>query len=95
MRAWGINFCSMQPIEFPGSTQIGKPQDMTDEQCFSVWATAGIDADGFAYYMTCWKPSYEDIKAIQEGRPIYVKVLAKTLPPMALFTLNENDQGNF
>jgi hypothetical protein len=85
----------MHPIEFPGSTPIGKPADMTDEQCFSLWATAGIDADGFPYYMTCWKPSYEDMQAIAEGRPIYVKVLSKGLPPMALFTLDENNQGSF
>lgn len=85
----------MYPIEFPGSTEIKKPESMTDEQCYGVFATAGIDDNGFEYYITCWKPSYEDIKSIQEGRPIYVKTLATRLPPMALFTLDENDQGNF
>lgn len=68
---------------------------MTDEECYSVWAHAGIDANGYPYYMTCWQPSYEDKKAIAEGRPIMVKVLSKALPPMALFTLDENDEGNF
>lgn len=85
----------MQPINFPGSVEIGKPADMTDEQCFSVFATAGIDEAGFPYYITCWKPSYEDMKAIAEGRPIYVKVLSKGLPPMSIFTLDENNNGNF
>lgn len=85
----------MHPIEFPGSVEIRKPEEMTDSQCYSVYATAGVDADGFPYYITCWQPSYEDKKAIEEGRPIYVKVLGKGLPPMALFTLDENDNGNF
>lgn len=85
----------MTPIEFPGSVEIKKPADMEDEQCSSAWATAGIGADGFPYYITCWKPNYEDIKAINEGRGIYVKVISKMLPPMALFTLDENNQGNF
>jgi hypothetical protein len=85
----------MHPIEFPGSVEIKKPNTMTDEECSSAWATAGIDGDGFPYYMTCWKPNYEDMKAIIEGRPVYVKTIGKQLPPMALFTLDENNKGNF
>lgn len=56
---------------------------------------AGIDAAGFAYYQTAWQPNKEDIEAINRGEPIYVKVLAKGLPPMALFTVDENGNGNF
>ena len=56
---------------------------------------AGVDAEGFPYYMTAWKPNKEDIEAINRGEPIYVKTLPKQLPPMALFTLDENKQGNF
>lgn len=85
----------MHPVEFEGSIEIKKPGNMTDEQCYSLWATAGIDAAGFPYYMTAWKPSYEDIQAINRGEPVYVKVLGKQLPPMALFTLDENNEGNF
>lgn len=108
----------MYPVQFEGAVEIGKPQDMTDEQCMSVWAKfgwgklfqiissngiasippalyAGVDADDFPYYMTAWKPNKEDIEAINRGEPIYVKTLSKQLPPMSLFTLDENNQGNF
>jgi hypothetical protein len=33
----------MHPIEFEGSRMIGKPDDMTDEQCFGIPAGSGID----------------------------------------------------
>lgn len=56
---------------------------------------AGIDTENFPYYMTAWQPNKEDIEAINRGEPIYVKVLSQQLPPMALFTLDENKEGNF
>src|SRR6266496_3396443 len=56
---------------------------------------AGVDADNYPYFLTAWKPSYEDLQALNRGEPIYVKTLSKQLPPMALFTLDENKEGNF
>ncbi len=56
---------------------------------------AGIDEANYPYYITAWKPSYEDLQALNRGEPIYVKTLSMQLPPMALFTLDENNQGNF
>lgn len=85
----------MQPVEFPGSIEIKKPANMDDEHCASAWAVVGVDDLGYPYYMTAWKPSYEDLQAINRGEPIYVKVLSMQLPPMALFTLDENKEGNY
>lgn len=85
----------MHPVQFPGSVEIKKPESMTDEQCSSAWIVAGIDNDGYPYYMTAWMPNYEDLQAIEEGRPIMVKVIGQQLPPIALFTLDENNHGNF
>jgi hypothetical protein len=107
----------MYPVSFEGATEIKKPDNMTDEQCMSIWAThgfgklhqiiqmgemaqlppmaAGVDAEGYSYYLTAWKPSYEDLQALNRGEPIYVKTLSVQLPPMALFTLDENGGGNF
>lgn len=106
----------MHPVYFEGSVEIGKPKDMTDEQCMSAWAKfgfdklykaikmgatippalyAGVDSEDFQYYMTAWKPNKEDIEAINRGEPIYVKTISNQLPPMALFTLDENNKGNF
>ena len=29
----------MHPVNFPGAREVTKPENMTDEQCFSVYAT--------------------------------------------------------
>lgn len=58
-------------------------------------AVSGVDSEQFSYYMTAWRPNKEDIEAINRGEPIYIKTLAMRLPPMALFTLDENGDGNF
>lgn len=57
--------------------------------------TAGVDTDKYAYYMTAWKPNKEDLEALNKGLPVYIKTLAQQLPPMAVFTLNENNQPNW
>ena len=80
----------MHPVYFEGSKEIKKPSDMTDEQCSSIWATRGIDEDGYPYYLTAWKPSFEDLKALNNGQPVYVKTVSTGLPPMALFTIDNN-----
>ena len=94
----------MQPIPFEGSFFIGKPKDMTDEQCMGVDGATGITPDGFPFFRTCWKPSYEDIQAINRGEPVFLDILAVDydklteklaivgLRPHCLYTLDE--QGN-
>lgn len=56
---------------------------------------AGVDTDDFPYYLTAWKPNKEDLEALNRGEPVYVKTLSRQLPPMALFTLDENNQPNW
>lgn len=108
----------MHPVNFEGAVEIRKPENMTDEECTSAWASfgfgklyeifqsngiiqlppavcAGIDAAEYPFYMTAWQPNKEDIEAINRGQPIYIKTLARQLPPMAVFTVDENGQGNF
>jgi hypothetical protein len=84
----------MQPVEFQGSRMIGKPKDMTDEQCFGIPATNGIDDAGFHYWLTAWKPSYEDLKALNRGESVLVKSISRGLVPMLLYTLDENGNHN-
>ena len=79
----------MLPIEFEGSQVIGKPKDMTDEECMSIHALLGRDESGVPFFLECWKPSYEDIEAIKRGEPIWLKILGVSLPPIAMFTINE------
>lgn len=84
----------MHPVNFDGARVIGKPNDVSDEQCFSVWATSGIDNAGFPYFCTAWKPSYEDMQALNRGEPIYIKTICMQLPMMAVFTTDENGNPN-
>lgn len=84
----------MHPVNFEGAREIGKPQNMTEEECTSIWAMDGVDSAGYHYWLTAWKPSYEDLQALNRGEPIYIKTLSDGLPPMALFTLNEKGESN-
>lgn len=84
----------MLPIDFEGSQVIGKPKNMTDEECFGLHAFVGIDENGYKYFLECWKPSKEDIDAIAAGRPIWIKILSNGLPPIAVWTLDENNEIN-
>ena len=84
----------MQPIEFEGSRMIGKPKNMTDEQCYGIPAFSGEDVNGFRFWLTAWKPSYEDLQALNRGEPIWIKTTSIGLPPMAIFTFDENGECN-
>lgn len=55
---------------------------------------AGVDTQDFPFYLTAWKPSYEDLQAFNRGEPVYIKTLSKGLPPMSVFTLDENGNCN-
>lgn len=92
----------MHPINFQGAREIGKPEDMTDEQCYSLWAMPfeykREDPDGNTVtsnvWLECWQPSKEDIEAINAGRPIWLQIHSNGLPPVALLTLDENGNSN-
>lgn len=85
----------MQPIEFPGSIEIKKPPSMTDEECFSAWAVIHRDEKGAVTgFTTCWKPSYEDLQALNRGEGVYVHFPGPRLAPMALYTIDENGNCN-
>jgi hypothetical protein len=86
----------MYPTDFEGSnTNLTKPSDMTDEQCFSLPAEKNVDSQGFPYFLTAWMPNKEDVEALVAGRPLFLKVIGQGFPPVALFTVDENGEGNF
>ncbi len=68
---------------------------ITQSDSVIISVAAGVDLDYYPYFITAWRPSKEDLEALNEGRPIYIKTLSKQLPPMAVFTLDENGNGNF
>jgi hypothetical protein len=92
----------MHPIHFPGAKEMHKPENMTDEQCYSLWAHKQdykyTGEDGKEYETRCWtevwQPSKEDIEAIVSGRPVILQIHSQGLPPVSLFTQDENGQPN-
>jgi len=86
----------MMSIDFEGSNvTLGKPTDMTDEQCVSIHAERNVDAQGFPYFLTAWVPNREDLEALQAGRPLFLKMIGTHFQPVAMFTVDENGEGNF
>lgn len=84
----------MLPIDFEGTNiTLGKPANMTDEQCMSVKAYYGLDADSLPFYLTAWQPNREDIEAINAGRPIMLKVCG-SMPPVSIYTYDKNYEPN-
>jgi hypothetical protein len=55
---------------------------------------AGVDEEGFTYFLTAWMPNKEDREAINRGEAIFIKTVSNGLPPMELFTLDQKDQIN-
>lgn len=92
----------MHPIHFEGAKEMAKPDNMTDEQCYSLWAMSQeysfTGSDGKQYtsivWTEMWQPSKEDIEAINAGRPIVLQIHSHGLPPVAVFTCDENGQPN-
>lgn len=79
----------MHPFEFTGSKIIGKPTNMSDDECSGIFATTGVDQHGFHYFLTAWMVSPEDLENMKAGHPMFVKTVGNGLPPMNLFTAGD------
>lgn len=84
----------MRTVPFPGSIEIGKPVDMTDEQCTSAHAAYGNLETGHPFFLQHIMPNKEDIEAIQAGRGFWVQIIQPRLSPMAMWTLDEEGKAN-
>lgn len=83
------------PIKFEGvNTNLGKPDNMTDEECLGLPAQRGVDGSGFPYFLTGWMPNKEDLEALNRGEPIYLKVIGNGFPPVAMFTVDQEGELN-
>lgn len=86
----------MQPINFEGSNRhLLKPDDVDEKLCQECDAFHGEDVDGFPFYLTAWQPSYEDVQAINNGQPVWVKIIGKVAPMHIIFTTDEFNKPNY
>ena len=85
----------MKGTDFEGSTfNLVKPEDMTEEQCYSMPATSGTTSDGYPYILVAFKPSPEDIKAMLDGGSVFMRVLGQQFAPVSLFTIDTEGNVN-
>lgn len=85
----------MMAVDFiEANVTYGKPKGMTDEQCHSIRAMKAITDDGFPIIVTVWMPSKEDIDAINAGRPVILRIVGEIMPPVSIYTYDENLQPN-
>lgn len=86
----------MRAIHFEQSNNTYcKPEGMTDEECYPVSVYEHKNEKGqIEYINTVWQPNIDDIKAINEGRPVIMNMRVGFLVPHALFTCDEKGNIN-
>lgn len=80
----------MSPIEFPeANCHFGPPPGMTEQQVRGVkgflGSVMGGSMDGSTIVVVAWRPSPEDLQALNQGGAIYVSCIGG-LPPHFLCT---------
>lgn len=80
----------MTPIRFKEANRLfGPPPDLSDSQCNTIYAfqgkVEGGSVDGAALVVTAWRPSAEELEAINKGAPIFLSVIGG-LPPHFICT---------
>lgn len=95
----------MKPIEFPGSRYIGPPKGEEENvvgiqgqkylskephRLYGLHADWDEDYKAYPFWLTAWKPSQEDLEALNRGEPVYIKTCSTGLPPMFVFTVDKD-----
>lgn len=82
----------MQPISFPQQNHVlGKPEDMTDDECSPLPThhyNQPIEGKLYPAIISCWKLSPEELEEVQRTGVVWVSILGKTLAPFIVFTQN-------
>ena len=78
----------MIPIQFPQVTHtFRRPEEIPDELCGDLPVAVVLQEDLVTPLLVyCWKPNYEDIEAIKNGKPIYLIVMSSVHPPIEITT---------
>lgn len=77
------------------NTVFTKPEDMTDEECTPLNAYRSEPSDpNHPFVLTAWMPNVDDLKALNEGKPIWIKTAGHGFVPMAMFTMKNETESN-
>jgi len=71
--------------------QFNPPAGLTEEQCKPIRAYVGripgpSSIEGQPIVVTAWTPTLQEIEDLVSGKPVYLTLLAKSLPPHVLTT---------
>lgn len=75
----------MIACSFPESNHVlDKPPDMSYEECdpLSVWA--GQSSDHIPLVVSCWKLTKDELEEFQKTGRVWLTVIGRTMPPVAL-----------
>jgi hypothetical protein len=79
----------MKSITFPGYSRIiGKPQNMTDEECGSLVVRDTLN-DGWPAMESVWELSDEDLKMINKTKKVILMVVGHVHPPVSVCVWHE------
>lgn len=80
----------MENVPFSDQTrEIGKPSgwdDTLDGRCITISVHDFVDEQsGLPFMMTAWQPDAEELKALNEGKPIFLCISGRTHPVIKLY----------
>lgn len=76
----------MTPVPLTDKTRtLGKPSDMTDEECSSLDICDVETANG-NYMVSAWRPDEADLKKLNEGEPVFLWIRGLSHPVVSLST---------
>ena len=77
----------MQPIQHPLCNDVlRRPEGMTEDQCGDL-PIAREEIDGVPYVWSFWQPEPEELEAINEGKPVALRFVGVTHPPVSVNVL--------
>lgn len=74
----------MEPIRHPSNNmELLPPPGVSEEECQTLYATSG-SVDGRRVVWSFWKPTPEELAALNEGKPVVFGVWGDKHPPVYL-----------
>jgi hypothetical protein len=75
----------MVPASFDQSNDVlGKPSDMTHDECDCLSVYRGPDSDGRPVVVSCWKLTAEEQEELLRTGRLWLTVAGTTMPPVVL-----------
>lgn len=86
----------MSPVEIDGANMtLAAPRGSNDEDFFGrVRARGGRDLDEQPFIEVAWMPNYEDLQAMNAGKPLIVRIADERFPPLAMYTTGDDGKPN-